>query len=123
MVSLGVLLQDALQGPHCSEIRITGSPFHSTGVSFVLPRRSPITQYLSNATLLLRDTDNIPTPERFLSGEGSCNESDFEPISFIKLIWFFVLVFLAIAFVLLLMALAACNSRRARMRERAASEG
>lgn len=105
MVDLGVLLEHALHGRYCGTLRMTGDPFQGVTTSFVLPRNSPYSHVFSNSTLELRDADLIPTPARYLEREGSCIESEFISIGFTKLVWFFILVLLAITISLVIILL------------------
>lgn len=71
-----------------------------TGLSFVLPRGSNITEDLSEKTVFLTDAGVLRTPEKYLRAAGKCPEQNLT-LTVEKLRFFFYMAFSACLFLFL----------------------
>lgn len=90
-IAFGSTVLDAVVGRHCGKLLQTGQPFFEGSVSFVLPRGSPWTDKLSNATLQLKVEGALPSLQEYFENKDKCTLQNDPTLTFQKLrIFFFV---------------------------------
>lgn len=92
-LALGSTLLDAVVGKHCGRLVETGEPFVEDGVSFVLPRESPYTLEMSNATSQLKAEGALPNFLEYLRAREQCSLKGNPTLDFKKLRIFFFVAF------------------------------
>lgn len=97
-LALGSTLLVAVIGKHCGTLVQTGEPFFEDAVSFVLPKGSPYTLEMSNATLQLKAEGELKSFLEYLRTQEKCPLKSSPTLTFRKLRIFFFVAF-AVCFV------------------------
>lgn len=90
---------------HCGDLLMTGDSNNPGGGAFVLPRGSPYTTVLSNATWRLRQERSLESIEAFFARTAPCTLATPAMISLPKLRVFFIAAYVVCAILLLEMIL------------------
>jgi hypothetical protein len=97
----------AVADKYCKTLVLVGSPFYPVGLSFVVPKGSPMLQQLTQETLNLKEQGLILTMEKFIDDNiSTCKSANGESLTFNQLSVFFyisygVLFVISIAMVVL----------------------
>lgn len=92
-LALESTLLHAVVGKYCGRLVLTGEPFIEDTVAFVLPRRSPLTLKMSNATLQLRAEGALRSFQEYLPNQEQCSLRSSPKLTFTKLRIFFFVAF------------------------------
>jgi hypothetical protein len=80
----------AVAGEYCKKLVLVGSPFYPVGLSFVVPKASPMLRQLTQETLNLKEQGLILTMEKFIEDNiSTCKSADNESLTFNQLSVFF----------------------------------
>lgn len=91
--ALGSTLLHAVVGRYCGKLIQTGEPFFEGGISYVMPKGSPLTPMLSNATLKLKVEGALPSVLEYLGRNDKCILRNDPTLSFSRLRIFFFVAF------------------------------